>query len=208
MSDVVWACDYLGKSELDSDFSPDMGGRDWQAVNKLIHMVVNAHPLEASQFPTTVYASNSRPQKPQHVANMGLFAYSPQVIELLSAFDLGKAKFHAPSFISKDTKTELELDHAFVEYGNVKTSFSISQSRNCEELPTHSNPELANYRYPPGYVKDGDLALTPDSLNGPEIWVEKHLIRMVFVSDRIAQALRDTKLDAPFFLRRCRIVES
>jgi len=152
MNNTIWACDYLGKSELDSDFQAHIDTRDWQSFNRLIHMIVNGHPIEAREIPKTVQSVKTKPGKLKHVSNMGLFAYAP------------------------------------------------------EELPTHNNPGLVNYRYPPGYVRDDDLALTAECLNGPDIWVEKHLIRMVFVSDAVAQALRKAKLDKPFFLRRCRLV--
>ncbi len=206
MNNTIWACDYLGKSELDSDFQAHIDTRDWQSFNRLIHMIVNGHPIEAREIPKTVQSVKTKPGKLKHVSNMGLFAYAPEVVDLLKNFDLGAAKFHEIEFLAKDGAPLPDLAHSYVEYGNVKTSFSIEHSRNTEELPTHNNPGLVNYRYPPGYVRDDDLALTAECLNGPDIWVEKHLIRMVFVSDAVAQALRKAKLDKPFFLRRCRLV--
>lgn len=206
MSDVVWACDYLNAPENDADLEIDFAGFDATQLRVTIARIHAAKPVEPDAIPSRVIATKPKVRQLKAIANIDFTAYSPDVIEVLLGLDLGNCKFHAPKFFAKDGVTELDLDHKFVEYGNVKTTFVADQSPRCEQVPYHNNPKNIDFRYPPTTVKDGDLALSPECLEGPDIWVEQYLRRMIFVSDRAAQALRDAGLSEPFFLKRCRIV--
>ncbi len=206
MSDTVWACDFYNKSEIDSDFQADVAERDTIEVNRTMAQNFKGAALDPSAWPASVYATKAKPRTPKAVANMGFIAVSQSAVDVLSDFDLGACKFHEARFLAKDRETPLDIGHRFIEFGNVKNSFSIEDSPNARPVPSHRSPEMVNYRYPPLVVKDGDLALSRACLDGPDLWVESFLIRMMFVSDRVASALRAAKLDKPFFLRRCRIV--
>jgi len=206
MSETVWACDFLNAPENDVDFELDFTGFDVTQLRITMARINSAKSIEPSSIPSRIIATKSKPRAPGPIANIDFIAFSDGVIELLSGFNLGDCKFHAPRFYAKDGATELDLSHKFVEYGNVKTAFVVDQSPRTEQVPYHNNPKNIDFRYPPTTVQDGDLAMTRQCLEGPDIWVERYLRRMVFVSDRVAKALRDAGLADSFFLKKCRIV--
>jgi hypothetical protein len=59
----------------------------------------------------------------------------------------------------------------------------------------------------PPYLQDGNVAVSPVALEGPDLWVSPPLIRIFFLSDRLTQALRAAKMSRVFGFRACRIVE-
>ena len=203
---MPYACCIFNRAELSPDFSLDIESFDIHSLSRLRSFVGNGREVSASDFPKRAISGRKNPKRLRHVIDLGVIAFSENVIELLRGFDLGDCQFHPVQLLDKNGKTELEHRYAYVEYRNVKESFQIDQTPRARSVPSHRNPKMKDYRYPPIVPKDDEIVLSSAALDGPDIWVEKYLFYMVFVSDRLADALKSKRLSPPFFLRRCRIV--
>ena len=59
---------------------------------------------------------------------------------------------------------------------------------------------------PRGVIPPDGLAVTPDALVGPDVWLDPRLRLGFFLSDRLVTALKAAKLDKPLILHRCRVL--
>lgn len=55
-------------------------------------------------------------------------------------------------------------------------------------------------------AEDNGIAVTAEALQGVDLWADPTLTRSVFLSDRLAKALKAAKLTRRFGLRKCRVV--
>jgi hypothetical protein len=58
----------------------------------------------------------------------------------------------------------------------------------------------------PVIPKDNQIAVSPLALDGPDLWFEKELSRIIFMSGRLQDALKAEKLHVPFKFYKCRVV--
>ncbi len=58
----------------------------------------------------------------------------------------------------------------------------------------------------PFVVADDDIAVTSVALAGPDIWFDGGLMRAIFLSYPLVQALDGAGVRAPLRLKKCRIV--
>ena len=92
----------------------------------------------------------------------------------------------------------------------------VISARKRAFLPTHSNlKSFSNRTGPSGdywsgrlSVDDEDTALSPDALEGADLWCDPLVTRVFFLSNRLLMALREAKVTRTLGHRRCRIIES
>lgn len=66
-------------------------------------------------------------------------------------------------------------------------------------------PGSTNSWKPPMLLTHDDLSVSAAALEGPDIWIDKRIWRVFFVSGGLASALRKAGAAAPFYLKRCRV---
>lgn len=54
---------------------------------------------------------------------------------------------------------------------------------------------------------DNDIAVSRQALDGPDIWIDPLLWNGLFISDRLARALKIAKRASTFHLAKCRVID-
>lgn len=137
----------------------------------------------------------------------GFYAVKGQLAELLSRFDLGDGGFVPLPFYKADLVTPYGGDFFILNFGARKNSFLPEQSRNVAKFSVVKATGLQTWKVY-GWHDDGDVALSPASLDGPDLWFEEVVYNQIFVKDELAQALIEIGMADVFKLKLCRIVDS
>jgi len=205
MTEDIWVVAMINTA-TDASYSGEMYSMDWKKAGLLAHKNALGEVLPASAFSKKAYADSTRPRKLRHFAASGMTVYmvSPQVAEVLRAFDLGQGSLYPIRFFAKDRKTPLDLHHLYLNFGNAKDSVLLEQSPGARG---HGPTDDRWYYSLSLSFEDGSIALSPAALDGPDIWIEKQLSRAYFISGRLMAALKKQKLDRGLRKARCRIVK-
>jgi len=159
--------------------------------------------LSEDWFPKKIWFNKNSKLKiamPDFFDGNGYYIVSKSCVEVLKAFDVGDATFYPVCVLQKDQVTRVEGDFYTMNICNRKQAFIGAESP--ETRPFLSNEERAL-----GFVqKDGDVAVSKHALEGPDIWVDTKLHRAFFVSDKLAQAMKEAGISRSFGLRRCRVL--
>jgi hypothetical protein len=135
----------------------------------------------------------------------GYIVVQQKCFEVFSRFDLGSTDLVPAKVYQKDRKTEVKGPFYVFNFGCVKESFVPGKSLGMRQ--PFQTPEGLVWSGPPFPPEDNQLAVSPDALSGPELWIEKGLPRVIFMSGRLRDALKAEKLHVPFKFIKCRIVE-
>ncbi len=137
----------------------------------------------------------------------GFVVVSQRCADVFLTFDLGYGGF-APVEIYQGNRKSLVAGGPFyiLYFGCQKQAF----------VPEASNPAVfwnkitvrGGYeRYFPTDIADDDYALTPEALEGPDLWVDLTVDSSFFMSNRLVEALNSAKLTKNMFLTKCRLIE-
>ncbi|MDR1827557.1 MAG: hypothetical protein LBR29_04450 [Methylobacteriaceae bacterium] len=91
----------------------------------------------------------------------------------------------------------------------------LVSARKCALIPEQSNLESSfkvespsGVRWTiPGWVKDQDIALSPDALEGAALWRDPAAMAALFISDHLMQAFRKAKIRVNLEPKKCRIIK-
>jgi hypothetical protein len=136
----------------------------------------------------------------------GIFVVRGRLAELLSHFDLGDGGLVSLPVYKADLVTPYEGDFFILNFGARKSSFLPEQSRNVAKFSVVKATGLQTWQVY-DWRDDGDVALLPTALNGPELWFEEVVYNQIFVKDTLAQALIEIGMGDIFKLKPCRIVD-
>ena len=116
----------------------------------------------------------------------------------MEAFDLGDTRFHPITPWASDRQTRIDSEPLF-----------IVNCCNVQSTLTWEGDRVAGGRRK-SEVKDGiprwrsffpeELIFDPDALEGPDLWMEKHLIDGLFLAPRMADALTQAGLVQGWYL--------
>ncbi len=165
-------------------------------------------PIPQHLLPTTFFAwrgahDESKPltKRLTHLANSGFWFVSSEVAEVLRRFDLGDCKLHPVDVLMEDRKTPLPGSYFVLEFNSWKDAFLPDKS---PDFPSRRG--AAGIWKPTITTKDDVVVLSSVVLNSADLWWDPNIFGAFFLSDRLAQGLREAGVDKPFALRRCRIV--
>lgn len=167
-------------------------------------------PIPPGDVPTTFFAwrdkidsAKKQTAKLPHLTTSGFWFVREKAAEVLGDFDLGQSKLHPIEMLMEDRVTPLPGGPYFLlDFNSHKDVF----------LPAHS-PDMplvrgSTSRYSARMTtKDDAAALSPEALDGADIWWNPNVWFTFFLSDPLAQALQKAGVDRSFALRRCRIVD-
>lgn len=161
-------------------------------------------PLTEDYFPSEVYqmAPGRKPKKLPDFCMADGYVVSEPVAEIFRRFDMGQGALYPVRVLQYDRKTPLEGSYFFLNFGNSKTAFLPEMSESIKRNP-YDNSDIWKLR---ANCKSGDVAVSANALNGPDIWIDTRLTTAFFLSDRLVQALKAAKLTRYFGLLECRVV--
>jgi hypothetical protein len=181
-----------------------------QRVKTAMYAHYAGHTLKREDMPeaAAVYSmSHFRRAKDVFYAG-GFLAVKGKVAEVLSQFDFGAGGGLVPYTIYEaDEKTPLPGPFYIVNFGPFKDCFLPEASTNIRKPSVHH--ATGRKRWDVSYVNDGDVAVSPASLAGADLWMCPGVEGRIFMSNRVVEALK-TALDdddfGEFRLRCCRVV--
>ncbi len=220
MEQHVWACD-VGRASNFGWFAPWFGADLPEAERLARSGRIASHnwlglAVPVEDHPTQTIATRGTPKSGKAVIiceNRNVLV-SDEMAEALAAFDLGAGGLVRSRVVkrNRDRSTrDLGFDLHYWHFGNVKTTLRPDLSRQVKPLvsPATGITRAAGLWQAPQFdaLAPDDLSLGLDCLKGPDVWIERGLNVDLFLSDRLAQALRRQRLDTRLHLLRCRVVE-
>lgn len=146
------------------------------------------------------------PPKPMHdisLANGQLLLVSKRLKTLLQAANEGTCAFYPTLVYDAAEKTLLSEDHSYWAIGARKETLEVDLTPGLKPVTSNENSSAYGTFHPPVVITDGLIRVSPDCLDGPQVWVESRLRSTVFFSDGFVQILKQNKLDNLFGLKRC-----
>lgn len=137
--------------------------------------------MSAEHFPKQIFA-NYPDKKEKKQADLvlaaGAVVVSAACADVLRQFDLGHSSLYPIKLFQHDRKTPVEGEYFCLNIGERKDTFLREYS---PLVRVFGNGRM---RMPP-YLQDGNVAVSPAALEGPDLWVSPPLIRIFFLSDRL-----------------------
>ncbi len=162
--------------------------------------------LSAEHFPSEIYvakhANTNYEQLPDLFFAGSYWVVSGEAADVLLQFNLGGGGLYPTKVFRKDRKTPIGDRWYCLNFGNVKNAFKREGSKDVSRFGLATVDEWSA----PNILKDGQLVVTADALVGPDIWVDPKIKSLFFLSDALAQALKEAGVAKPFGLKKCRIV--
>lgn len=162
--------------------------------------------LERTDFPEAMYvfAENNWKRVGDLFTAGSFYAVKGRLAEVLKDFDLGRGGLIEFPIYEADKKTRLPGPFYLLNFGAVKDSFIPEESQKLRPRRTVKDDgyELwATYK-----LLDGDIAVTPAALEGPDLWFERKLDNRLFMSGRLHDAILAAKVKVKFQFAQARIV--
>ena len=135
-----------------------------------------------------------------------MFVVRGKLAEVLSRFDLGEGGLIPFTIYQADLETPYPGEYFLLNFGARKNAVLPTESRHLEKFSVHHQTGFQKWKVNLR-SEDGDVALSPAALEGPDLWFEPAIYNKIFMSDRLAQALIEIGMGDVFRLQECRIVE-
>lgn len=159
--------------------------------------------IDPSDFPSDYRANPTDPNRNLvlPVWQSGLVHVRIDVVEVLRQFDMGKTVL-VPIRVALPDDAGVRTDFFTISVPNLKPTIDPAQS---EPLERGLSRRLALSSAKP--VHPGVVAY-PSALSGPDIWVDPDVMKTIFVSDRLALALKALPDSPKLGLKKVRVAPS
>ena len=178
-------------------------GLEWARRN------IDGESLTAEFFPGAIWGISSAGEsdyKLPHIFRAGdVWVVSGGAAEVLRQFDIGEGGLYPVKVMKKDQVTPIGDGWFCINFGNRKSAIVPSESPNMYHDYIRNGEKGW---FPRAVLKDGDVAVAASALQGPDIWIDLDVGDAIFLSGRLAKALKKTKVDKGFFLSKCSVIES
>lgn len=192
-------------------------GQDWNPATMAIPLspdavraASNRHrqgfALERLEFPETIAVwDEKRFKKIKDIFTAGPFyAVKGKLAETLSRFDLGEGGLIPFAIYQADLETPYPGEFFLLNFGCRKSTVLPEQSRNVEKRGVHHQTGVTYWAIN-SWSEDGDVVVTPNCLQGADIWFDPVIYNKIFMSNALAQAIIDIGMGDVFKLQECRI---
>jgi hypothetical protein len=206
VSQLVWISGMMADSELVLMVSNDMGRDNPEKFQEALRLLRKGQPVPAEMCPNRIWVDKDikdLTNVPDLFSADGYYTVSERAANILGQFDLGGGALYPvrEGVYGNDNQTRIPGEYFTWVFGNVKTAFLPEVTP--EKLPFG----VAGIRWNmPVLMKDGDIAVSSAALEGPNVWMEPNLMRSVFLSGPLGQALSDGGLAKAFRLKTCRVI--
>ncbi len=182
------------------------GGKvDWEAPGWSEIKEKRLPPQET--LPLTMYANEKgetyKNLQPAFSAGGGLNVCAP-LADVFRRFDLGIGGVVPIQIFKFDRATLVDADYFLVTGIDQKEAFLPDESQNLfVGYRTTTPPTRWSMPLEP---KDGDIAVSARACAGSDMWFDPKILSALFMSDRLAAALREAGFARLFNFVKCRII--
>lgn len=166
----------------------------------------DGHTLTREEFVEAMYVFDEKRwarQKDLFMAD-GFYAVRGKLAEVLKQFDLGEGGLIEFPIYQADKVTPLPGPFYLLNFGCIKDSAVIAQS---PKLTHDFKKRIDGYdKWGASNLADGDIAVTTAALEGPDLWFESKLKKMILMSKRLHDAILAAKIKVNFQFSRARIL--
>jgi len=193
-------------------------GHDWEAarfdaplppeeVFDAIRKVETASPLERHELPeaASVWNEKAFAKKKDLFAVGGFFAVKGKMAEILSGCDLGEGGLVPMPLYKDDLETPWPEPCWFINFGGSKDCFLSAESKNLYLHGPSDRPEEDKFWSFHGSEEHEAIAVAPAALQGADLWIERQLRGQIFMSGKLARAVKAAKVKPTFPLQRVKI---
>ena len=210
MSEPVWISTAPGHASnlrpFKNSFSNDEQrkiGLEWAQRN------IDGEPLTAQYFPSQIWGIASAREANYKLPDLfragDIWVVSSRAGEVLRQFDLGGGSLYPVNVLKKDRATPVGGEWFCINFGNQKKAFRPEESINAWHGYIRDGLKGWFAELP---LKDHNFAVSASASLGPDIWIDPDVGDAVFLSDRLAKALKKAKADKGFFLSKCRVIDA
>lgn len=220
MAEEVWVSSVMGNYALTDKpgIREKWYGQDWAPPTHILPPSTDEQlhnfrqhrygfKLPRTAFPEAMYAFS-----PSHwrrvkdwFAPAGFYAVKGKLAQLLMGFNLGDTEMIEFSIYGPDKQTRLPGPFYLLNFGVHKTAFLPDQSRGVKLFLTGGVIGRDVWKSSIGVVDD-DIAISTAALMGPDLWIDPHFYRQIFMSGSLHDAIVAADLDIDFRFSRARIV--
>jgi hypothetical protein len=204
LSDAVWVSLAMSDARRLRPFTNDLAS-DQKRLIAIQNRNDAGEVLNKDDFPEAIWGSAERgattfKSLPDLFYGYGFWVVSDRCADVLRGFDLGSGSLHPVKVFEKDKVTPIG-DHGWFcwNFGNKKNVFLPDKSKNMRPVPQG--------RWGPGYtLGDNEIAVSPQALVGPDIWIDPQFVDAFFLSDALVKSLKKAKCTSGFGLKKCQVV--
>ena len=160
--------------------------------------------LGPEAFPSVIWGAADRGARtfgklPDLVFGFGYWVVSARCATLVRRFDLGNGGLYPVDLLQRDRMTPIGSGQWFcLNFGNRKRSLRLDSSIG---LGRASSGQWLM----PMILHDGDIALSPNALDGPDIWIDPDVDQAIFLSGPLGSALQRERCASGWRLTSCRL---
>ena len=173
-------------------------------------------PLPRERFPEEAWGDEDAAATIERLPHMfsvrGFPTVSSEVAAIMRDFDLGQGALYPIDIYQRNRKRLIGTFHC-LNIGNVKDTFLPEHSPTAKPMRSFRKPKPGDPPRPvkfegPSKTSKGDMTLTADALQGPDLWLEAKVNKMLFLSGPLARAIRKARVERGFRMRACTVVEA
>ena len=171
-----------------------------------IQKVNEGIPLDRSELPelASVWNESAFAKKGDLFGIGGFYAVRGKMAEVLQKFDLGEGGLIPVPLLKSDLKTPWPEPVWWLNFGATKGCFVPEESKGLRFLVDHRDGyKIWSFN---GSTEDDMIAVSPRALEGTALWVERALLRQIFISGNLVRALAEAKVKPKLRLSRVHIV--
>ncbi len=201
---IVWLSFAMASASSIRGFGADVLEKDFERAVQAMERNRLGERQPADCFSKEMYAKykdKKEKKQPDLFMAAGIWTVSAACAEVLRKFDLGDGDLYPVKIFQHDRKTPVEGEYFCLNFGAQKTAVLMDQ---CKRI--RKPYEDYDIWEPPMAAQDNDVTVAVSALEGPDLWIDTQMRRAFFVSDALAQALREAKVSRPFKLRKCVVI--
>ncbi len=212
----VWACDAMinNRSEANIRFmpiNPDVLEPTIEeleqaaAVVRLYKSGDLGDPRLLPQKFSGPYMDSKVDDLPDFFSSGPYLLASRDCVEVFSRFDLGRSSFSPVEIFQGDRKAIVSSQPNFILNIREKKSAFAADKVDVARFDRVRGPNGPESRYWPMSFKDDLIVLHANALEGCDLWFDTDIAMTFFLSSRLVNALRESKLQGKMFFKSCQI---
>ncbi|MES0824397.1 hypothetical protein [Ruegeria sp. SCP11] len=151
---------------------------------------------------------NTHPEysPPPFISGGGYPLVSESAKAVLERFDLGETVFHSLTLMdSEEMRLSTTEPYFLLNVGNKRSMGNYEALGPEGGINTPLVSVAEGVVYLPNHHKEDQLVIAPEALNGPDIWLDPKVPKLLFLSDRLVTGLKSTGMDKGWGLVRCAV---
>jgi hypothetical protein len=210
----VWVS--LGMVELDCriGFQSDVFERDTKDASLAQNENKKGKAVDPSRLPAKLVAQTYIDGDEEHIVEIddrwkalpqfffnGIPYVSDKAAKIMMRHDVGNLAFYPLEIFQPDGVKPISGRWHVMNFANARTTIVPEQSKYIR-ANAYITPPLY---HPDDLMKDGALAISADSIQGPQVWVDPRLVDAFFLGAEVVRDLQAAGIAKDFKLRRCTI---